>query len=407
MVRMTDLLKKVKMQISKKEELPTLGKEQLSIAKITKEEVKKPPALEEKEAPPVSKKEPAIIEEEYAKPTTRKKEETPAVKPVVFSDIFLRKADESLSRHEDITSRFMRTSMPDEEEIKKLYFESIASIRKIFNGYKDGAAIDEKEIMDMANKLVNNIMLGSRTLLKLFHESDSLELYIYYNAVNVAILSIEIATAYNHNKSSLINLAVIGLLHDMGLMKNKDIIDTPKKLADKELNLIKQHPLNIAAFVDNALKLTKEVVNGILQHHERQNGQGYPTGLTDVEIQDLAEIVGIADTYESMTHSRPYKEKMTPHAAILDMINKCKNLFPNELIKALVSRVGLYPTGSWVQLNTGEICKVLETSPDFPLRPVISILMDKDKRKFREIRTLDLQKTPSLYIKNVVEKTLI
>jgi len=145
------------------------------------------------------------------------------------------------------------------------------------------------------------------------------------------------------------------------------------------------------------------MITAILQHHEREQGQGYPAGLSEGDIHDYALIVGIADTYEAMTHSRPYKEKSPPNIAIVNIINSGKELFPNRAIKALVSRIGLYPVGTWVELNTGEICKVIKINPDSPLRPVISILKDKDKNEFRDIKVVDLMKIPSLYIKQTTD----
>ena len=380
MVRMTDLLKKVKRQIGpEKETHPT-----------------------EKEKPPQSK-------ENIAQPPEAEPIQPPAVQKeeVKFAEAFIKRAGTPTRSGEDIAHRFIKASIPDNTEIEKLYFDSVEAMKRIFSTYQDDGKIDQKEIMDIANRIVNNILSGTRQLLKLFHEVDSTEFYLYHNAVNVGILSTEIGVQFNYNKSMLVDLTVIGLLHDIDLIKSKHIIETSEKLNEEELKQIQQHTLISAAFIDNAFNFTKDIVNAVLQHHERKNGQGYPAGLNDNEIQDFAGIVGIADTYESMTHFRPHKEKKSPHTAILEIINNCAILFSNDLIKALVGRVGLYPVGSWVQLNTGEICKVLEINPDFPLRPVISIIMDNDKKKFREIRTINLQKVPSLYIKNIVEKNPI
>jgi HD-GYP domain-containing protein (c-di-GMP phosphodiesterase class II) len=187
-------------------------------------------------------------------------------------------------------------------------------------------------------------------------------------------------------------------------VKSGHIIDKPSKLDKDEFEEIKKHPLNAAIYVDNAFKFSEQMINAILQHHERNGGKGYPVGLDETNIHDLAMIIGIADTYEAMIHSRPYKERMSPDKAILNIINFGKELFQNRVIKALVSRVGLYPVGSWVELNTGEICKVLMVNSESPLRPVVSILKDKNKDEFREIKTVDLGKTPSLYIKQIAEK---
>ncbi|MBL7198469.1 MAG: HD domain-containing protein [Candidatus Omnitrophica bacterium] len=333
----------------------------------------------------------------------RQEQKTPVEKPVDFSQMLLEKT-KAVSSKEDITQRVMKTSIPDEEESRRLYFSSIEAMKNIFEAYKAGGEINKDNVINIGRKIVNNILSGSQSLLKLFHELDSLEEYNYYNAVNVSILSVEIGITYKYNKLTLLDLAVIGLLHDMDLIKSKHITDKPEKLSNKELEEIKKHPLNAAIFVDNAFNFSEKMINAILQHHEREKGQGYPAGLTEGNIHELALIIGIADTYEAMMHSRPYKEKIPPNITILNIINYGKELFPNRAVKALVSRVGLYPVGTWVELNTGEICKVLKINSSSPLRPVVRILKDKDKNEFRDVRTVDLMKIPSLYIKQTAEE---
>ena len=375
MVRMTDLLKKAK-KLGAKKELPPL----------------------EKKRSPLSEEKPHIPKEEPIKPTV------PGGEPVEFSKLLLEKAKESPAEKEDVTHKFMKASIPDEKETKELYFEVIEFVKSMFNTYKNDGNINRDDMMNTGHKIVNNVIAGPREILKLFHELDSPELYREYNALNVSILSVEIGIAYKYNKSILLDLAIVGLLHDMDLIKSKKIIDKPEKLHEKELEAIKKHSLNLATFTDNAFNFKEERIKAILQHHERRGGGGYPAGLTDRDIHNLAKIVGIADTYEAMTHSRPYKEKMLPCKAVLNIISNGKKLFSNETIKALVHCVGLYPVGSWVELNNGEIGKVLIVNQDLPLRPVVSILMDKDRNKLREVRTVDLQKIPSLYIKGVSKR---
>ncbi len=384
MVRMTDLLKKAKEQLAAKKKPPPLRREEERPPAARVEPEK---AVPKKETPPLKKEAPLPKREEPIK-----REKPPVQKPVEFAEAYLG------------GTRQPPSSIPTGEEMEKLYFKAVETIKKIFNAYKNGAEIDREEIVNISNKIVNNIVLGSRAWLRLFHEIDSPEDFIYHNAVNVGMLSVAIGMTYRYNKSILLDLAIIGLLHDMDLIRSKHIIDMPKKLDKKEMGEIRNHPLNIATYVDNAFNFKEEMVNAILQHHERSDGKGYPAGLTEMDIHDFAAIVGIADTYEAMLHSRPYKEKMGGHKAVINIINSGKELFPKEVVKALVACVGLYPVGSWVELNTGEICKVLMPNSESPLRPVISILMDKDRNKFREVRTIDLQKVPSLYIKEALDK---
>ncbi|MFH1622852.1 MAG: HD domain-containing phosphohydrolase [Candidatus Omnitrophota bacterium] len=332
-----------------------------------------------------------------------KEEKNTEAKPVDFSQMILGKTKEE-SLKGDITEGVTDAHLSDEEETMKLYVSSVKVMRDIFEAYKSGSEVNRAEVVGVASKIVNNITAGSQDLLKFFHELDSAQEYNYHNAVNVAILSVEIGIAYKFDKSTLLDLAVIGLLHDLDLIKSKHLTDKPEKLSKKELEEIKNHSLNTAIYVDNAFKFSEKMITAILQHHEREQGQGYPVGLAEGNIHDMALIIGIADTYEAMIHSRPYKERSAPNIAIINIINSGKELFPNRTIKALVARVGLYPMGTWVELNTGEICKVIKINSDSPLRPVVNILKDKNKNEFREIRTIDLKKIPSLYIRHTVEE---
>jgi len=71
----------------------------------------------------------------------------------------------------------------------------------------------------------------------------------------------------------------------------------------------------------------------------------------------------------------------------------------------LIETVGIYPIGSWVEINSGEICRVLATNEGFPLRPVLSVAFDGNRKRLDEMRTIDLKSKPSLYIKRPVEES--
>lgn len=376
MVRLTDLLKKINKQIGPKEEQPKkpfLSPEESTTEKLTK---------------------PKLPEEEKL---------TKKVDQLAFSEMLLQEEKKSLLEEKGIEANLMATSLPNEEETKKLYFEALRVIRKQFYSYRDQGVINWEVVKGIANKITNNIISGSPVLLDLFHRLDSLRLYLYHNAINTSILAVAIGMVYKYNKSILLDLATAGLLHDIDFIRIKDIIYKPKELNEAEIKEIRKHPENLADFLKKLTNFENGIFKAVLQHHERKDGQGYPVGLTEKNIHELAFIIGIADTYEALTHSRPYKTKMNSHSAISKLIEIGNDLFPNNLIKKLVSTVGLYPIGSWVELNTGEICKVLKSNTNFPLRPIVVILLDKERNKLEEMRTIDLCAMPSLHITRYIE----
>ena len=232
MVRMTDLLNKAKKQ---------------------KETQEPQPPAPEQEKPVV---------EESSELLDRLSKETPRPQP---------KTEDIEQRPAPSFPRPQQSSTPapahaaDDEKVIKLYFDAIEEAQSIFESYRSSGTVNRHNVMNIATVIRNHIISGSREFLRLFHEIDCLESYIYYNAVNVSMLSVMLGIIYSYDKSSLLDLAVLGLLHDIDLIKSKAIINKPDKLSDEELKSIKRHPLNAATLVDSAFKFEKEKVDGILQ----------------------------------------------------------------------------------------------------------------------------------------------
>jgi len=141
----------------------------------------------------------------------------------------------------------------------------------------------------------------------------------------------------------------------------------------------------------------------VRQAHERADGSGYPEGLAAEEIDRYAQIVGLADVYESLTHKRPYRVKYTPIEA-LDMILKNKKVFGPKIIKALIGRIGVYPVGTLIMLNSKETGVVIMNRPELPFRPVVSVVYDTYGKEYSEPKEIDLAQNPILYIEDCVKE---
>jgi HD-GYP domain-containing protein (c-di-GMP phosphodiesterase class II) len=88
--------------------------------------------------------------------------------------------------------------------------------------------------------------------------------------------------------------------------------------------------------------------------HERWNGSGYPKQLIGDQIDELALIIGLADVFDALMSSRPYRSGVSPHRAIRALLVHGKKVFPYHLLKALVEQLSIYPLGTTVRLSTGE-----------------------------------------------------
>jgi HD-GYP domain-containing protein (c-di-GMP phosphodiesterase class II) len=137
----------------------------------------------------------------------------------------------------------------------------------------------------------------------------------------------------------------------------------------------------------------------ISQHHERMNARGYPLGLSGNEINEYARIIGLTDTYEAMTHNRAFRKAIQQHQAIIEILGPQKVFFDQDILKAFIEKISIYPVGSFVRLNNGDVARVISSSPESAIRPVVLTIIDCAGKAVAEPKTIDLSKNDSFYIK--------
>jgi HD-GYP domain-containing protein (c-di-GMP phosphodiesterase class II) len=186
---------------------------------------------------------------------------------------------------------------------------------------------------------------------------------------------------------------------------SQEIITKPGRLSFEEFKQIKKHPgdgLELLKRITDMPQVTSEV---IIQHHEKFNGKGYPEGKNGNEISKYAQIVGIAEVYEALTHARPYrKSRIIPFKAVKIIVQDENDSFYPEILKAFLNYVTFYPIGSYVRLNSDEIGKVISVNKNVPLRPVVEIIQDPDGNPVEEKKQIDLARSQFLYIEKALDE---
>lgn len=199
--------------------------------------------------------------------------------------------------------------------------------------------------------------------------------YTYYHSVNVGVLSIVVGVALGMNGADLYKLGLGALLHDIGkVFIDKAIIDKTDSLTPEEFEEIKKHPALGYEYLANAnLNLPASGLIGVLQHHERMNGSGYPEGLSGEEIHRFSRIISIADVFDAMTSDRPYRPGMMPSEVMEFLMGGAGTLFDAELIYLFTRKVAAFPLGICVLLSNGLTAIVVENYEDCGLRPKVKI----------------------------------
>jgi HD-GYP domain-containing protein (c-di-GMP phosphodiesterase class II) len=198
--------------------------------------------------------------------------------------------------------------------------------------------------------------------------------YLTSHTVNSTILAIIIGSYLKLTSHRLIELGVAAVLHETGMLKlEARIYMNTDALSREEQKAILSHP--ILGF--NALKsfnLPLTVTIAALEHHERENGEGYPRQLTGERISLYAKIIAVACSYEALTNDRPYKEAKDGFAGMLDLLKNEKKQYDDAIIRALVFSLSIYPIGLYVLLSNGKKGQVVDVNPENPRYPMVQLL---------------------------------
>jgi len=296
---------------------------------------------------------------------------------------------------------------PDDQIVSKAYVEVAVAVTEFMKGHRSQTSPALNHVAQGVEALLTEIKSSNQLFLAVIHhipEYEDEEVYLAHHQVNVAILAATIGLGLGYDEQELFELTLSAAVHDVGMTRlPAGLVARRGKLDQSGYAQIKQHPRygrEILKAYEAAYPFLPEVV---YQEHERMDGSGYPEGLEGDAIHPYARAIALADTYEALTHLRPFREQMIPFNVLQQLIRLGGRLFPSDLVKVLIDQISVFPLGSYVRLNTGEAGKVVATNPGYPLRPVVEVLFAANNSRLAQSRRLDLKQEPMLYITGPVD----
>ena len=216
--------------------------------------------------------------------------------------------------------------------------------------------------------------------------------YTAEHCLRVAIFTVAFARFLGMPDEDLEIAGMCGLLHDIGKLKVPgDILNKPGPLTPEEHAIMRQHTTRGHGLLNQDTDLDPIIRDVSLHHHERIDGKGYPRQLPEWQISRFARLVSIVDSYDAITSDRCYRDGRSPADAVRILYQNRGQQFDADMVEAFIRMIGIYPPGSLVELNTGEVALVISTHPGRRLTPKIEIVLDA-KKQATTPRILDLGK---------------
>lgn len=273
------------------------------------------------------------------------------------------------------------TAVPIAEEIeqaREVYDESLHFARDFMTEAGKTGTVDYEASASLVEDVLNSVARNHDALISLT-KLRSFDEYTFTHCINVAVLATAFGRHLGLQPDDLRHLGTAALFHDVGKARiPSNILNKPGKLTDQEFEVMRKHPQRSYLLLHKKKNIPKRVLRGIVEHHEKYNGHGYPRKLDSQAIHPFARIIAVADVYDALTSRRVYKAPMMPSKALTILYGmRGKDFHPGHA-EQFIKFMGIYPVGSMVRLSNGDYAIVTASNQDAPLRPTITIAFDKD-----------------------------
>ena len=235
---------------------------------------------------------------------------------------------------------------------------------------------DYASCVSVAKKMVKEMKYKETLQLDLLDIKNNKN-YEYKHCVSVAVFAIALGVGCGLNEEQLDNLAVAGILHDIGKFDVKRrVLNAKHVYNDKEMDEMKKHPMYSYEAVKEMPFISSVSRNSILFHHENLDGTGY-YGISGDKLGLFPRILRVADTFDALTAQKKYREAYTPAYAAEYIMSNVGTLFDKQVVDVFARQFPIYPNGFTVMLSNGETAVIVSNSKN-SMRPLVRRMDGKD-----------------------------
>jgi putative nucleotidyltransferase with HDIG domain len=269
-------------------------------------------------------------------------------------------------------------SATDMATIRRLYNDAVSAANSVY----DSAQTEGKPDISMARTMIDGLaqaVAHNRTALLALTTLKNYDNYTFTHMVNVSVLTMGQARGLGIDGPLLREFGLAALMHDIGKVRTPiEILNKPDRLTDSEFAIMKRHTLDGAEILRQTPDVPTLAPVVAFEHHLRLDGSGYPTGVTRSSLNVGTMLCSIADVYDAMRSQRGYQQAF-PTERILEVLKRNDGQhFDQHLVRRFVQLIGIYPAGTIVRLDNGEVGVVRQVYAPDPYRPHVRVLIARD-----------------------------
>ena len=264
--------------------------------------------------------------------------------------------------------------------VEKVYVQYIDYINAVYTRFATHKELDFKALSKNIQDMCVFIKENDRYILRIIQTMPSRDKnFIVMHSLRSTVIAIAVGLQLKLSLSKLTELGMSCMMHEIGLLRlSPQLYMTDKPLTISEKKALLSHPI-VAYDILKSYNFPLSICLGALEHHERENGSGYPQKEDGSKISLYAKIIAVACSYETMTSSRQYRESQNGNAAMIELLKNTGNQYDEAVIKALLYSISLFPLGTYVYLSDGKIGMSVDVNPLDPKNPIIELINETDK----------------------------
>lgn len=276
--------------------------------------------------------------------------------------------------------KFANTERSRMDSVETVYNEYMNYINTVYTNYATTKKINAQELSDTVKDLCIFIRDNKRYVLRITPSEEArTRNFLVTHSMRTTVLAITLGIELHIALSKLIELGITSILHEIGMLRlPPQLYMTDRKLSNAERAQISTHPL-LGCTILKELEFPLSIQLGVLEHHEKENGKGYPQHLSGDKISNYAKIIAVACSFEAITAPRQYKTERTTFDAMVEMLKNQNQQYDPTVIKALLYSLSLFPIGAYVYLQNGKIAIVTDVDPSNPKNPIVQLVNEREK----------------------------